>query len=109
MFAILNALQNMTENGLGGLWPTHSKDWWPLLEDIFRSPEVATLRWQLWSELLRHEELVLVGIDATMRCCMPLFGQAKLRSTWEEKKAAAIPEGETLRRAAQLGFMYFGT
>ena len=75
---------------MGGLLPRHSKHWWPLVEDIFTSPAVHEMAQQLLGELVSHEELQSISMDATMRCCLPVMGQVHPRASAEDKEKAVF-------------------
>ena len=88
-------------NGACGLFPSHSKDWWPMTEDIFGCPSVSNLKRNLMSECIDHDEMQCLSIDATMRCCMLILGQARLKATAAEREAAAFGEEQSYRRVSQ--------
>ena len=49
-------------------------------------------------ELVQHEEFECVSIDATMRCCLSLLGQARPRASSTERAQAAFDELSSIRR-----------
>ena len=81
------------------LLPRHSKHWWPIVEDIFISPPIQRMTEDIMHELIAHEELETISMDATMRCCLPVLGQAHPRATAQQKDAAVF-RGESARTRA---------
>jgi hypothetical protein len=98
VYPILLAYIQSTGSELANLLPQHPSVWWPIIEDLFTSPAVLTLRQELVIELEKHEEYIAISIDATMRSCMPIIGQAHPRASRAVKAAAAIGEADCLRR-----------
>ena len=72
------------------LLPRHSKHWWPIVEDIFSSPPIQRMTEDIMQELIAHEELETISMDATMRCCLPNLGQAHPRATAQQKDVAVF-------------------
>lgn len=132
---MLCSLYARCANELGGLYPSHVKDWWPMVEDIFKSPRVTGIKkrlrlgginfgvsdrtvrggWRLYAkeiqqhalplrmqELVNHEEFQSLSIDATMRCCLPILGQAHPRASAIKKAEATFSEADSKRRVARL-------
>ena len=64
------------------------------------SPRIVGLRDSLLTECVSHGEMECISIDATMRCCMPILGQSRLKATAEERAQAAFAEEESYRRDA---------
>jgi hypothetical protein len=50
------------------------------------------------TELETHEEYIAISIDATMRSCMSILGQAHHRASREIKAQSAIGEKDSLKR-----------
>ena len=79
-------------NSLSCLFPSpkHVRDWMPLLEDL-SSPEAFTnkmisMRWNLREQ----DEWHYISIDATVKPCLKLQGQASYRANKAERNAAAF-------------------
>ena len=87
-----------SESQLGNLYPTHVRHWWPLVEDIFMSPEVCRMQQGLMAELIDHDELECISIDATLRCCLRLVGQASYRAPAAIRAQAAFDDQVAKRR-----------
>jgi hypothetical protein len=85
-------------NLLANLYPTHTRHWWPIVEDIFMSPAVQSLRSNLLLTLERNEEYVSVSADATLKVCMALKGQASYRAKADVRNSACFKDSEALRR-----------
>ncbi|CAE7205271.1 unnamed protein product [Symbiodinium sp. CCMP2592] len=104
-FPTMTAMKAEISNRACSLFPSHSKDWWPLIEDIFSSPHVRQLGDQLIAECVQHKEMRCLSIDATMRCCMPLLGQARIKASPIERAEVITVRGRTnavvVMRAAQ--------
>ncbi len=67
-------------SSLSNLHSTNGRDWWPLVEDIFTAPEVAEQHRELLREVDEHEEMESISVDATLRCCLRIMGQASYRA-----------------------------
>ena len=85
-------------NELSSLFPGEVGSWWSLIEDIFHSPAALQLKKDLLGELVSHEELTSISMDATLRCTLSILGQAAPRATKQEKLAAPVAENESIRR-----------
>ena len=81
-----------------GLLPVHVKSWWPLLEDIYYSPAVAALTRNLIDLYIAHEEFQCLSVDATLRVCLRLMGQASYRSSRADRAQAAFNDEASKRR-----------
>ncbi|CAE7200946.1 unnamed protein product [Symbiodinium natans] len=81
------------------LLPRHVNHWWPILEDLFTCPKLMCVMQGLMQEVMQHDELQVISIDCTMRCCLPLMGQAHPRSSQEAKRSAAFRGQEASARA----------
>ena len=44
--------------------PRHARHWWPLIEDVFNSEPVGREEVRIFNELVEHEELQCISIDA---------------------------------------------
>lgn len=64
-------------NELTNLLPTHTKSWWPLVEDVFMSPAVADMSSALLEQAISHDDCQSLSIDGTFRICFSLLGQAR--------------------------------
>lgn len=84
-------------NLLGNLYPTHTRHWWPIVEDIFHSTQVQALR-RLTASLERNEEFIALSVDATLKICMVVQGQASYRAPAVVRNEACINDDESLRR-----------
>ena len=80
------------------LLPRHSLHWWPLIEDVFTSTKTAEVRVTLLDEMILREEFQVVSMDATLRCCLPLMGQAHPRARREVKEQAVFVGDDALTR-----------
>ena len=58
-----------------GLYPSHCKDWWPIIEDVFSSPPIVDLTSALLHDMIEREEFESISIHATLRICLTLHGQ----------------------------------
>ena len=71
-----------------------------MIEDVFSSPQVRGLRERLLQECIANEEFQCISIDATMRCSLPILGQARVKSSAEARAEAAFTESMSLRRVS---------
>ena len=85
-------------NALVRLYPSHCKDWWPIIEDVFASPPVRALQAHLLQEMIIHEEFESISVDATLRICLTLQGQASYRAAAIVRAQAAFDDDASLRR-----------
>ncbi len=87
------------ENGneLGSLFTSHTKCWFPIIDDIFSSSAVTDLHARLLHEAADHDEGEYVSIDATVRCCFNVMGQASYRSSKEVRAQAAFNDADSKR------------
>ena len=66
-----------------------------MIEDIFSSPQVTIFVMRCYRSGIQHKEMQCISIDSTMRCCMPIRGQACLKATAAERAEAAFREEPT--------------
>ncbi|CAE7517211.1 SEL1L2, partial [Symbiodinium sp. KB8] len=62
---------------LTNLLPSHSKSWWPIVEDVFDSRVCKKLSEHLLLECTSHSEFAYLSVDGTVKCTMPLRGQVR--------------------------------
>ena len=80
----------------------HGHYWWPLLEDVFTADPVQKMRQDLLEEALQADELTSVSIDATLRCCLSIIGQASYRAPAAVRAQAAFDDVNSKRRVLTL-------
>ena len=80
VYGFANAFHPVVANQLSSLLPSHAKDWWPMIEGVFSSPQVRGLRERLLQECIASEEFQCISVDATVRCCLQILGQARVKS-----------------------------
>ena len=85
-------------NDLCHLLPTRVDTWLMLLEDVFSSFMITTLRSSLISECLQHNEFIHLSIDGTLRCAMRTKGQANYRASAAIRASAPITDEHAWRR-----------
>ena len=85
-------------NSLCGLFPRHTRSWWPILEDIFQSPAALALRRSCAERYVAGEEYESISLDATLKVCLAIKGQAHYRCSQAERQQAAFGDSESLRR-----------
>ena len=73
----------LTQRGctLTSLLPTDVRHWWPLIEDVFNSPQIRQLHHDVTSLLCSRDEYKYISIDATIKCCVSLY--------WDKRPGAA--------------------
>ena len=106
VYGFAHALHLVVANQLSSLLPSHAKDWWPMIEDVFSSPQVRGLRERLLQECIANEEFQCINIAATMRCCLPILGQARIKSS-AEARAQRLPSRRVCHCEEYLGCLYF--
>ena len=85
-------------NMLGNLYPSHTRHWWPLLEDIYMSYQVQSLKRSILTSLEHSQEFLCLSIDATLKVCMTVQGQANYRPSAQVRNAACFDDEHSLRR-----------
>eukprot|EP00438_Fugacium_kawagutii_P034931 Skav206392 [mRNA] locus=scaffold834:641080:643152:- [translate_table: standard] len=85
-------------NVLGNLYPSHNRHWWPIVEDIIASHCVQQLRANIFLTLERNQEFVSISIDATLKVCTTVQGQASYRAPLSERNAACFGDQASLRK-----------
>ncbi len=66
-------------SSLGNLFSASGRDWWPLVEGVFTAPPVVELYKGLLREATRNDVMESISVDATLRCCLRIVGQAPYR------------------------------
>eukprot|EP00435_Cladocopium_sp_Y103_P041761 s1353_g11.t1 len=89
-------------NELTNLLPTHTSSWWPLVEDVFRSPPVMNLTKDLVEEAIKHNECEYISIDGTFRVCFSLLGQSRFDAPATEKDLALSGDAEAVHRVISI-------
>ena len=85
-------------NELGNLFPTHTRHWWPIVEDIFSSSAVNSLLATLQLAFHNACEYTCISIDATLKVAMSIKGQASYRASKRVRNEACFGDDEALRR-----------
>eukprot|EP00438_Fugacium_kawagutii_P027022 Skav232520 [mRNA] locus=scaffold1096:926666:934699:- [translate_table: standard] len=85
-------------NPLGNLYPLHTRHWWPIVEDVFMSAEVQGLRRNMFAALEQNNEFMSLSMDATLKVCMAVQGQANYRAPASKRNAACFDDAHSLRR-----------
>ena len=83
---------------LAGMLPSHVKSWWPLIEDVFNGTAVRDIDARLADDLVSHHEYQSISIDATLRVCLRLMGQASYRASAHDRSQAAFDDMQSRRR-----------
>lgn len=82
------------------LLPQHVRHWWPIVEDIFYSTAVTKILDNCVAEAVRQNEFEFISVDATIKCCLSILGQAHCRATRAEQERAAFKGKDCFRKAA---------
>ena len=85
-------------NPLVALYPNHCRHWWPMIEDIYSSPAFERQKAHLQQEMFDHEEFESISIDATLRVCLRLHGQASYRAPAIIRAHAPVNDENSLRK-----------
>ena len=90
----------LTQRGctLTSLLPTDVRHWWPLIEDVFNSPQIRQLHHDVTSFLCSRDEYKYISIDATIKCCVSILGQASWRSNVVTRNEAPFDDVSAVRR-----------
>ena len=60
--------------------------------------QVRQIRKSIYARAEDRREFLSLSVDATLRCCMPVLGQASYRAPAEERRLAAFPDEDSWRR-----------
>ena len=85
-------------NHLASMLPTDVRHWWPIVEDIFNSPPVVALEKHMFHQLVLHEELDYVSVDATLRVTMSIMGQRPPRRAERGARISVWTGPDEIRR-----------
>ena len=83
---------------LASLLPTDVRHWWPIIEDVFTSPAVASLTVKLLTTFRDLREFQVISIDATIKCCMGVLGQVSYRAPKAKRDQAPFDDDHAFRR-----------
>ena len=97
---MVRVIARMTENGspVARLLPTRVSYWWPLVEDIFGSDVILARSERMVKHFVDNDELAVISVDATFRCCLSIAGQASFRASKKERAEAAFGDADAVRR-----------
>ncbi|CAE6972000.1 unnamed protein product [Symbiodinium sp. CCMP2592] len=98
VYALHARLLAIFPGATSSLLPRHANHWWPMIEDIFLSDRVRSFERKLETELVQHQEFEVISMDATLRCCLPVMGQAHPRASREVKSQAVFHGDSALTR-----------
>ncbi|CAE6926624.1 ABCB1 [Symbiodinium sp. CCMP2592] len=80
------------------LLPTHTSYWWPIIEDIFNGPPLKLQVRAMQDFFVDSREFEYVSIDATIKCCMSVMGQASYKASAAQRIAAVFNDDNSYRR-----------
>ena len=83
---------------LCNLMPQHGKAMWQLAQDVLGLYPVRELMSGFYAQLLAHEEFETLSMDATVKVCLGIMGQAGAAAIRADAAAAAMSEAAHLRR-----------
>ena len=69
-----------------------------MIEDIYSSPAFERQKAHLQQEMFDHEEFESISIDATLRVCLRLHGQASYRAPAIIRAHAPVNDENSLRK-----------
>ena len=81
-------------NEISTLFPTNARRWLPIMEDIAHSNMFQSKMKDMTDYLEENDEWHCISMDATMKVCLKLHGQAPHRMSKEVRDAA--PSGDEL-------------
>ena len=85
-------------NVLGNLYPTHTRFWWPLVEDVFSSPPFNVLERRLVFALEEAREYTAISLDGTLKICMRVKGQEQANRSSHVRNSAPFGDDVAHRR-----------
>ena len=85
-------------NKLATLLPPDVRHWLPMLEDITMSPAFKEKTSVMSKHLEANKEWVYLSMDATLKVCLKLRGQASYRASAQERQDAPFPDDMAWRR-----------
>ena len=85
-------------NKLATLLPPDVRHWLPMLEDITMSPAFKEKTSVMSKHLEANKEWVYLSMDATLKVCLKLRGQASYRASAQERQDAPFPDDVAWRR-----------
>eukprot|EP00438_Fugacium_kawagutii_P009987 Skav234406 [mRNA] locus=scaffold873:377309:378793:+ [translate_table: standard] len=85
-------------NALANLLPTHTSSWWPIIEDVFGSPACVALKAKLLNEVADRQGMVCISIDGTLKCTLPILGQAKPSASAAVRNDHPFDDSQSIRR-----------
>ena len=80
------------------LFPTNSRHWHPIMEDVAFSEAFDGKLSEMTSCLERTDEWHYISMDATMKICLKVMGQESYRASKQKRDAAPFPDEVALRR-----------
>ena len=80
------------------MFPTNSRHWHPILEDVACSDTFELTLSEMISCLERNDEWHYISMDATMKICLKVMGQESYRAFKEKREAAPFPDEIAFRR-----------
>ncbi|CAE7834976.1 unnamed protein product [Symbiodinium sp. CCMP2592] len=83
---------------LSSLFPRRSPHWMPMLEDIVTAPIFLKKMEDMNKVLLEQDEWHYISMDATLKLCMKLMGQASYRSPKSVRNEAPFGNDVAWRR-----------
>ena len=87
-----------SSNKLSSLLPRRSPHWMPMLEDIATSHEFSGKMESMITVLMQEDEWHYISMDATLKLCMKLMGQASYRSPRHVRDEAPFGDDIAWRR-----------
>ena len=83
---------------MGNLLPSHTRHWWPIVEDVFACKAIHALLASMELTLRSGSEFLCISINATLKVAMSIKGQASYRSSRSIRNQACFGDDEALRR-----------
>ncbi|CAE7478378.1 unnamed protein product [Symbiodinium sp. CCMP2592] len=87
-----------SNNKLASLLPRRSQHWMPMLEDIATSHAFLDKMESMSNVLMQQDEWHYISMDATLKLCMKLMGQASYRSPKAVRDEAPFGDDVAWRR-----------
>ena len=83
---------------MASLLPTDVRHWWPIIEEVFTSPAVASLTVKLLTTFPDLRESQVISVDTAIKCCMGVLGQLSYRAPKAQRDAAPFADDHAFRR-----------
>jgi hypothetical protein len=85
-------------NDLTSLYSVNKALWFAICEDIFQSPAAESVEARIASTFYSREEFEAISVDATLKLCLSVRGQASYRAPREVRAMAPFDDSNSYRK-----------